>query len=181
MTIDEVEPLPAAADSAEPEPAAEPDDAGGEQPVPAGPQAGEHGLYSIGAAAALLGISERALRYYQQLGLLHPCGRTPGGMRRYSDEDIARVSRIRELKSVLGLELDEIADVMEKDDRIAKLRQRYRDERTSAAERRQLLIEGLELQQTLRSTVEAKREALDQFLAGIDERIARIEGLLAAD
>jgi len=41
-------------------------------------------LLSIGAAATLLGISERALRYYQQLGLITPCGQTAGGLRRYS-------------------------------------------------------------------------------------------------
>jgi DNA-binding transcriptional MerR regulator len=41
-------------------------------------------LLGIGAAAARAGVSERALRYYQQLGLLTPCHSTPGGMRRYS-------------------------------------------------------------------------------------------------
>jgi hypothetical protein len=69
---------------------------------------------------------------------------------------------------------------LEKEDRIAQLRQRYHDERTSADERRHLLMEGLELQETLRATVEGKRQALERFVAGIDERIARIEGLLAS-
>lgn len=142
-------------------------------------EAGDNELHSIGAAASLLGISERALRYYQQLGLINPCGRTPGGMRRYSDEDLARVSRIRELQTLLGLELDEIATILHKEDRIAEIRQRYRDERTTAAERRQLLREGLELQEHLRQTVEAKRSALEQFLADIDNKISRIKDLLS--
>ena len=38
----------------------------------------------IGAAAEKAGVSQRALRYYQQIGLLTPCGCTPGGLRRYS-------------------------------------------------------------------------------------------------
>lgn len=76
-------------------------------------------LVSIGAAAVALGVSERALRYYQQLGLIS-CGRTPGGTRRYSEADLARVARIRELQSLLGLELDEIALVLANDDRLAE-------------------------------------------------------------
>ena len=51
-------------------------------------------LLAIGAAAAQAGVSERALSYYQQLGLITPSGVTPGGMRRYSDDDLARVARI---------------------------------------------------------------------------------------
>ena len=94
-------------------------------PVPvAGPavaeaDAGE--LLGIGAAAAQLGVSERALRYYQQLGLLRPAC-TPGGLRRYSADDIARVTRIRELQDLLGLNLDEIAIVLSREDRMAEIR-----------------------------------------------------------
>ena len=76
-------------------------------------------LVSIGAAALALGVSERALRYYQQLGLINR-GRTPGGMRRYSEADLARVARIRELQSLLGLDLDEIAVVLANDDRLGE-------------------------------------------------------------
>ena len=62
----------------------------------------EHGqLLGIGAAAAQAGVSERALRYYQQLGLITPCACTPGGMRRYSEDDLARVARIRQLQALL--------------------------------------------------------------------------------
>ncbi len=135
-------------------------------------------LLSIGAAAQLLGISERALRYYQQLGLVTPCGTTPGGMRRYSDEDLARVARIRELQSLLGLNLDEIAVVLRNDDRAAEIKQLYHDERTGADKRTELVRESLRMQEQLRATVEAKRASLDQFLASVDERIARLEGAL---
>lgn len=137
-------------------------------------------LLSIGAAANLLGISERALRYYQQLGLVTPCGTTPGGMRRYSDEDLARVSRIRELQTLLGLNLDEIAVVLRNDDRLAEIRQMYHDERTGATERAQLAQECLALQEQLRATVESKRAALDKFLADLDERITRTREVTGA-
>lgn len=143
-----------------------------------GPGAQPAELLSIGAAATLLGISERALRYYQQLGLVTPCGRTPGGMRRYSEDDLARVARIRELQSLLGLNLEEIAVVLGNDDRIAEIKQVYRDERTGAEERAALARECLLLEEQLRATVQAKREALDNFLADLDARIARIKDVV---
>src|ERR1700722_19668821 len=146
-------------------------------PGVAEPDAGE--LLGIGAAAAQLGVSERALRYYQQLGLLRPAC-TPGGLRRYSADDIARVTRIRELQDLLGLNLDEIAIVLSREDRMAEIRLSYHDERTSQEERRRLIRESLSLQELLRATVEAKRAALTGFLTDLDARIDRSRTLLEA-
>ena len=107
-------------------------------------QQAEHGeLLGIGAAAARSGCSERALRYYQQLGLMVPASTTPGGMRRYSEDDLARVARIRELQTLLGLNLDEIAIVLRHEDRLAEIRRAYHDERTTDDERRGLVRECL--------------------------------------
>jgi DNA-binding transcriptional MerR regulator len=145
----------------------------GDQPPPE-----SAGLLGIGAAAARLGVSERALRYYQQLGLIVPAC-TPGGLRRYSEGDIARVARIRELQALLGLNLDEIAIVLRSEDRMAQIRLAFQDERTSGEERRRLTRECLTLQEGLRATVEAKRVALAGFLADLDERIGRGHRLLA--
>lgn len=146
----------------------------------AGPQpaAGEP-LLGIGAAAERAGVSERALRYYQQLGLLVPAC-TPGGLRRYSEEDLARVARIRELQTLLGLNLDEIAVVLRNEDRLAEIRLSYHDERTSDSDRRRLTRECLTLQESLRATVEAKRVALEGFLADLDARIRKCRDLLAS-
>jgi MerR family transcriptional regulator, repressor of the yfmOP operon len=135
-------------------------------------------LLGIGAAAARAGVSERALRYYQQIGLLKPAC-TPGGLRRYSEDDLARVARIRELQTLLGLNLDEIALVLRNEDRIAQIRTSYQDARTSDDERRQLIREGIALQEGLLATVRSKRAALDAFLADLDARIETARGLLA--
>ena len=136
-------------------------------------------LLGIGAAAARSGCSERALRYYQQLGLIVPASTTPGGMRRYSEDDLARVARIRELQTLLGLNLDEIAIVLRNEDRMAQIRRAYHDERTSDEERLRLVRECLALQESLRTTVEAKRDALESFLADLEARIGRAKDLLA--
>src|SRR5580658_2640659 len=136
-------------------------------------------LLGIGAAAAHAGVSERALRYYQQLGLITPSGCTPGGLRRYSQDDLARVARIRQLQILLGLNLDEIAVVLRNEDRMAQIKRTYLHEHTSDAERRELVRESLRLQHDLRATVEAKRVAIEGFLADLDARTARSSGLLA--
>jgi DNA-binding transcriptional MerR regulator len=146
----------------------------------AGPDEAEPGrLLGIGAAAAQAGVSERALRYYQQLGLITPCSCTPGRMRRYSEDDLARVARIRQLQVLLGLNLDEIAVVLRHEDRMAEIKRTYLHEHTSDAERRELVRESLRLQHDLRATVEAKRVAIEGFLADLDARIARSSDLLA--
>jgi MerR family transcriptional regulator, repressor of the yfmOP operon len=136
-------------------------------------------LLGIGAAAARANVSERALRYYQELGLLVPACTTPGGLRRYSAANLARVARIRELQTLLGLNLDEIAVVLRNEDRLAEIRLEWHDERTSERERRALSRECLVLQEDLRATVEAKRVALDSFLADLDARIAKVRAVLA--
>jgi len=158
-------------------------------PVTTGPAAGETApggspaeheeLLGIGAAAAAAGVSERALRYYQQLGLIVPSCTTPGGLRRYSAENLARVARIRELQTLLGLNLDEIAIVLRNEDRMAQIRRAYQDERTSDDERLRLTRECVALLEGLRETVEAKRAALEDFLTDLDARIGRGRDLLA--
>ena len=154
---------------------------GAPAPAPAAgspPAAGEP-LLGIGAAAERAGVSERALRYYQQLGLLVPAC-TPGGLRRYSEEDLARVARIRELQTLLGLNLDEIAVVLRNEDRLAEIRLSYHDERTSDEDRRRLTRECLSLQESLRDTVKAKKAALEGFLNDLDFRIRKCRDLLLA-
>ncbi len=135
-------------------------------------------LLGIGAAAEMAGVSQRALRYYQQLGLITPCACTPGGLRRYSQDDLARVSRIRQLQQLLGLNLDEIAVVLRGEDRMAEIKLAYHDEGTSRAERRVLLHESLEVQQVLRATVETKRQGIEGFLADLDARIGKTRAFL---
>ncbi len=66
---------------------------------------GPDDLLKIGTVATRLGISERTLRYYEEVGLLAPHLRRPGGCRRYGTADVERVQRIRELQSLMGFNL----------------------------------------------------------------------------
>ena len=74
----------------------------------------------IGEAAARADASVRTLRYYEEVGLLEPSSRSSGGERRYSTTDIERVLRIRELKSLMGFNLDEIKGILAARDRACR-------------------------------------------------------------
>jgi DNA-binding transcriptional MerR regulator len=102
-------------------------------------------------------------------------------MRRYSEDDLARVARIRELQTLLGLNLDEIAVVLHNDDRLAEIKAVYHDEHTGAEQRTELAGECLVLLEQLRTTVQSKRAALDSFLTDLDARIARVRSVLASE
>lgn len=141
----------------------------------------EEGLFGIGEAAARAGASERSLRYWQQLGLITPTGRTPGGLRRYSEADIARVARLRELQDLLGFDLEEIRAVFDSEDRLEALKAEYHAEHTDAARRRELIADALEVRSRLRETVVAKIGALQSFLADLDDRRARLQRILDED
>lgn len=66
-------------------------------------------------AARSLGVSVKALRLYEQQGLLRP-GRTAAGYRSYRDSDMARAAEVVGLRA-LGLSLAEVARVLDGDPR----------------------------------------------------------------
>ncbi len=68
------------------------------------------GVYAISVAAELVGMGQQNLRLYERKGLLEP-GRTKGGTRRYSDNDLVTLHRIAELLE-LGLNLSGIRLVL---------------------------------------------------------------------
>ncbi|MFD3665872.1 HEAT repeat domain-containing protein [Streptomyces sp. NPDC058659] len=66
----------------------------------------------IGEVARRSGVSARMLRHYDSLGLVRPTGRTDGGYREYSGEDIRRIFHIESLRS-LGLSLREVGRALD--------------------------------------------------------------------
>lgn len=77
-------------------------------------------VYVISVAAELAGVHPQTLRIYERRGLVNP-GRTSGGNRRYTDEDIRRLRRISEL-AAQGMNLEGIRHVMQLEDEVAELR-----------------------------------------------------------
>ncbi|MFD6860289.1 helix-turn-helix transcriptional regulator [Rhodococcus sp. NPDC060086] len=94
------------------------------------------GVYGISVAAELSGFGAAALRLYEDYGLITP-GRTVGGTRRYSDDDLARLQRIAELIDA-GVNLVGIGRVLELELRTDELE---RDNRRLKADNAQLRAE----------------------------------------
>jgi len=69
-------------------------------------------LHRIGEVAERVGVSLRAVRYYEEQGLLVPQTRTAGGFRLYSDDQIERLSLIKQMKP-LGFTIDETGALLQ--------------------------------------------------------------------
>ena len=66
----------------------------------------------IGDVARYTGVSVRMLRHYDAMGLVRPTGRTIGGYRDYSDDDVRTILQVKTLRS-LGLTLKQIGRILE--------------------------------------------------------------------
>jgi DNA-binding transcriptional MerR regulator len=77
-------------------------------------------VYAISVAADLVSMQVQNLRVYERHGLVSPA-RTAGGTRRYSQADLDRLHRVRELLED-GLNLAGVARVMVLEAEVARLR-----------------------------------------------------------
>lgn len=75
------------------------------------PNESSEAVYIISVAAELAGMHPQTLRIYERRGLLDPY-RTPGGTRRYSDQDLEQLGLIQELTSE-GVNLEGVKKVLE--------------------------------------------------------------------
>ncbi len=71
-------------------------------------------MLRIGAVARAAGMTVRTLRHYDAIGLLVPSGRTDGGYRLYSGDDVRRLYRIVALRR-LGFGLGDVAAMLARD------------------------------------------------------------------
>jgi DNA-binding transcriptional MerR regulator len=68
-------------------------------------------VIQIGDLARLAGVSVRAVRYYEEFGLIIPAGHSAGGFRLYCEDNLKRLQVINFLKE-LGLTLTEIKKIL---------------------------------------------------------------------
>jgi MerR family transcriptional regulator/heat shock protein HspR len=68
-------------------------------------------VYIISVAAELAGVHPQTLRIYERKGLIEPF-RTPGGTRRYSEEDLSRLGLIQELTAE-GVNLEGVRRILQ--------------------------------------------------------------------
>ncbi|MDZ7676059.1 MAG: MerR family transcriptional regulator [Acidimicrobiales bacterium] len=68
-------------------------------------------MHQIGEVATQVGLSLRTIRHYEEVDLAPPSGRTSGGFRLYTDDDIERLHLVKDLKP-LGFTLEEMRQVL---------------------------------------------------------------------
>ncbi len=73
---------------------------------------GSRGKMTISELAAEFGITPRAIRYYEEVGLLSPHRNTPTSQRLYDEQDRARLKLILRGKR-FGYSLAELVDILE--------------------------------------------------------------------
>ena len=80
------------------------------------------GVFAISVAASMVSMEVQNLRVYERHGLVEP-SRTEGGTRRYSEDDLARITRVLTLLGE-GLNLAGVALVLRLEDDNARLREK---------------------------------------------------------
>jgi MerR family copper efflux transcriptional regulator len=68
--------------------------------------------YQIGDVAELTGLSLRTIRHYEEVGVVVPSGRSPGGFRLYTQHEVDKLRQVMGMKP-LGFTLEEISDVLD--------------------------------------------------------------------
>ena len=134
-------------------------------------------VYKIGEAAARIGLTHRALRYYEELGLLENRQRNAGETRRYSDEDLINIERIIELRDLLGFSLIEIKRIIESDRKIEKLKTEYFSDK---GDKKAILTEASDLISGQLKLIEKKVIKLRNMKHSLNVRLNRIEEELQA-
>ena len=75
-------------------------------------------MHQIGEVAGAVGLSLRTIRHYEEVGLVPPSGRTAGGFRLYTDDDIERLRIVKHMKP-LEFSLEEMRELLEARDLLA--------------------------------------------------------------
>jgi DNA-binding transcriptional MerR regulator len=124
----------------------------------------------IGELAKLAGTTPRTVRYYEEIGLLAPADeRDAGAHRTYGEPDLARLKEILRLKSLLGLSLDELREVMAGEDARAARRIAYQATE-DPRERRRMLEEGARHLDSLLEHVSRHKREVEAYEAELLER-----------
>ena len=119
-------------------------------------------FYTIEQVATRTGLTKRALRYYEEIGLLRPTDRTEGNYRRYANDDIERLIRIKELRDLLGFSLNDIRSLLKAEDERGQIKVAYQ-QLTEADDKIVQLDRANELIQTQLELIEKKLHGLEQM------------------
>src|SRR5918912_1990494 len=136
----------------------------------------EKELSRVGAVAERLGVSPSTIKYYEELGLVQPEARSPGGFRLYGEEEVERLERILRMKGIgyslaAIRELLSVRDAAQEADKatiLATVAERLKDREREVTARIRRMQEDLK-------RAEALREELQRDVALCERRLTEIK------
>lgn len=134
-------------------------------------------LLRIQEVSAETGLTPRAIRYYEELGLLAPAARSGGAYRLYDAEDLERLRFIRGLRDDAGFSLAEIGQLLEDEAARARVRALFRVT-SDSDERRAMLTEAISRVDRQVATLRTKVARLEAMIGEARARRAHLEGHL---
>ena len=137
-------------------------------------------LRPIGVVAREVGLTPRAIRHYEQLGLLCPAISVKGSDRLFDSSDVQRLREIKRLRDVIGFSLAEIAELLDTDDVQEQLRDRFRGSNHPLV-RAQVLEEAVKLSERRLKIVEHKLAEVEALRREEQEQLERRRALLAEE
>src|SRR6478672_13318514 len=141
---------------------------------PAPEREAETRLLRINEVAAETGLTTRAIRYYEEIGLLAPAARSDGDYRLYDASDLDRLTFIRSLRDDAGFSLAQIGQLLE--DEAARERNRARLRETGDPdERRVLLTDARDRVDRQIQILETKAARLASMITEAHERRAHLD------
>ncbi len=135
-------------------------------------------LLRIQEVASEVGLTTRAIRYYEEVGLLEPAARSEGDYRLYDPSDLDRLRYIRSLRDDAGFSLAQIGQLLEDEAARERNRERFRTTQ-DPAERRALLEDARLRVERQIETLETKSARLTQMIEAARERRRHLEGHIA--
>ncbi len=151
---------------------------------------------TIGQLADRTGVAVRTIRYWSDIGVLPPGGRSEGGYRLYGAEAVARLELVRTLRE-LGLGLEEVSQVLSSEATVAEIAATHvvaldariralkvsRAVLSTVAERGSTVEETAFMNRLARLSVDERRKIIEDFMRevagglgaspGIEERLTR--------
>ena len=139
--------------------------------------AGDSAQLRIDAVAQRTGLTKRTIRYYEEYGLITPSGRSEGGYRLYTEDDVVDLERIQRLRDSAGLSLSEIRELLDAYSVRDRIRRRYR-ETDDPGERLALIAESIQVLTRQLQLIGSKRQALDALHSEYAERLATLRTMV---
>jgi DNA-binding transcriptional MerR regulator len=133
----------------------------------------------IGEVAERTGTTPRTIRYYEEIGLLPSSdSREPGAHRVYDDADVERLAQLLELKSLLGISLDELGEVAAAESARASLRDEWQAGIEDPVRRREVLEQASAHIDRQLELIRGRRDAIARLESDLVARRRRVRDRL---